>query len=329
MIIDFYQDNLKLYTALKTIIQLKLNDKKLIYFSDIINKATSKKMLFDMLEIFDNKIEVIAIIINLFTDDELKKIKIFLTTSIELLLLKDLILAEAKNFINEEYKKELQNTKDLLSLKHDLLSLAHPYGFRVASCLLISILTNPKSLLKLNQQSITSLHEQIEILTKIYHINLEDIFQIVIDESVNQSIRSTAGSSYEDRVFSSLYPIVHNLQSQSFDGKINSVEYDFTFYFKGKKFGVSAKRTLRERYKQNHENCEELDVDFMLVITLGIDLNKNKVQNILEKNGTFVVVAQEQYEKKSYFKNNLKVISSNNIENGLKMIIKLYETSNK
>lgn len=48
--------------------------------------------------------------------------------------------------------------------------------------------------------------------------------------------------------------------------------------------GVSAKRTLRERYKQNFENNNLLgDVDYMVLITLGIDLNKDKMDNILAK----------------------------------------------
>lgn len=48
--------------------------------------------------------------------------------------------------------------------------------------------------------------------------------------------------------------------------------------------GVSAKRTLRERYKQNFENNNLLgDVDYMALITLGIDLNNDKMDNILAK----------------------------------------------
>ena len=48
--------------------------------------------------------------------------------------------------------------------------------------------------------------------------------------------------------------------------------------------GVSAKRTLRQRYKQNFENNNLLgDVDYMVLITLGIDLNKDKMDNILAK----------------------------------------------
>lgn len=58
------------------------------------------------------------------------------------------------------------------------------------------------------------------------------------------------------------------------------LEYDFTFYIDDRKYGVSAKRTLKERYKQNFEDVDFLTVDAMFLITLGIDLNEDKLNNI-------------------------------------------------
>lgn len=52
----------------------------------------------------------------------------------------------------------------------------------------------------------------------------------------------------------------------------------------------------------------------MFLITLGIDLNKDKLNNILQKNGQFVIVADEVYEAKDYLKNNPRVLSSKNIK---------------
>lgn len=140
------------------------------------------------------------------------------------------------------------------------------------------------------------------------------MFMIIIDESINQSIKSDAGQSYENRVHSLLLNISDKVEGHSHDEMISSVEYDFTFYIDNKKYGVSAKRTLRERYKQNFEDVDFLTVDAMFLITLGIDLNEDKLNNILQKNGQFVIVADEVYEAKDYLKNNPRVLSSKNIK---------------
>ena len=52
----------------------------------------------------------------------------------------------------------------------------------------------------------------------------------------------------------------------------------------------------------------------MFLITLGIDLNEDKLNNILQKKGIYVVVAQEVYESKGYLKNNSRVISSEKLD---------------
>ncbi|MCL1953142.1 MAG: hypothetical protein FWF58_00155, partial [Firmicutes bacterium] len=107
----------------------------------------------------------------------------------------------------------------------------------------------------------------------------------------------------------------------SHDKNIPSVEYDNIFICNGKRCGVSAKRTLRERYKQNHDDVQNLEVDYMFVITLGIDLDSNKLDNILSKQGNFVIVSAEQYKLKSYFFTNPKVISSDDIKLGFDRLI--------
>ena len=52
----------------------------------------------------------------------------------------------------------------------------------------------------------------------------------------------------------------------------------------------------------------------MFLITLGIDLNEDKLNNILQKKGIYVIVAQEVYESKEYLKNNSRVISSEKLD---------------
>ena len=73
---------------------------------------------------------------------------------------------------------------------------------------------------------------------------------------------------------------------------------------------MSAKRTLRERYKQNFEDVNQLSVDAMFLVTLGIDLNEEKLNNIMQRHGYFIVISQEVYDSKSYFKKSKRVISS-------------------
>ena len=92
-------------------------------------------------------------------------------------------------------------------------------------------------------------------------------------------------------------------------------EYLGLYVKNNKKIGVSVKRTLRERYKQNFEDVDQLDVDYMLLVTLGTDLNEDKMNNILQRDKIFIIVAAENYESKDYLKNNSRIISSKEITN--------------
>lgn len=109
--------------------------------------------------------------------------------------------------------------------------------------------------------------------------------------------------------------------SQSFDSNNRAVEYDFKLYVEKKVIGVSVKRTLRERYKQNHENVESLEVDAMILITLGIDLNEDKVNYITSKKGHFIFVASDIFEKSSFLKRENKVYPLNELSNNLLLTI--------
>ena len=180
--------------------------------------------------------------------------------------------------------------------------------------MLVYTLTNiereTEFILETSGKSIRKLNNMIKSITKKYSINANNIFMIIMDESINQSIISTAGSSYESRVNSVLLNISDNVKPHAHDKFINSVEYDYTFELDGKIYGVSAKRTLRERYKQNFEDVNQLSVDAMFLVTLGIDLNEEKLNNIMQRHGYFIVISQEVYDSKSYFKKSKRVISS-------------------
>lgn len=322
-----YDNNLQFYTMLKLLIKCKLSDKQLIILQDslIKNAKTKDKILLQKILLSNNEIasegtkkyEDVCILINTLEHSNLNMWKDMMDVSIELMLIKDLILQESKSYANNQYKEVISQLNDKLSLECDMSKLSLPYGQRVMSSLLVFALTdesrNNEFILEASGKSIQDFSEKISKLIDEYEINCNNMFSLIMTESVNQSIISDAGQSYESRVEEKLLPIVDKLAGHSHDSKISSVEYDFTFEIDDKKCGISAKRTLRERYKQNFEDVEMLDVDFMFLITLGIDLNIDKLNNILQKNGIYVIVAQEVYESKDYLKNNDRVISSNDI----------------
>jgi len=100
------------------------------------------------------------------------------------------------------------------------------------------------------------------------------------------------------------------------------IEYDFIYSYQDKKIGISAKRTTRERWKQNWAHCVDLEVDVMFLITLGTDLNETKAQTVLSYQGWYIIVAKEIYDDNKYLKNIEKVFSSEKVKNSfLKFLI--------
>ena len=319
-----YRNNLLFYTILKDLLKCQLSEKKLMILQESIeqnNNLSCEKMKQllsnDIVKESTKAYDDLMILLNLANDGNYNMWKELLLVSIELLLTKDLILEESKSYARVKYKEKIEKIKDKLSLEYDMSNLEYPYGQRVISSLLVFALTNidreTEFILETSKNAIKVLNNNLKNIVQKYSININNMFMIIIDESINQSIKSDAGQSYENRVHSLLLNISDKVENHSHDDMISSVEYDFIFYIDGKKYGVSAKRTLRERYKQNFEDVDFLTVDAMFLITLGIDLNEDKLNNILQKNGQFVIVADEIYETKDYLKNNPRVLSSKNI----------------
>ena len=319
-----YRNNLLFYTILKDLLKCQLSEKKLMILQESIeqnNNLSCKKMKQllsnDIVKESTKAYDDLMILLNLANDGNYNMWKELLLVSIELLITKDLILEESKSYARVKYKEKIEKIKDKLSLEYDMSNLEYPYGQRVISSLLVFALTNidreTEFILETSKNAIKVLNNNLKNIVQKYSININNMFMIIIDESINQSIKSDAGQSYENRVHSLLLNISDKVENHSHDDMISSVEYDFIFYIDGKKYGVSAKRTLRERYKQNFEDVDFLTVDAMFLITLGIDLNEDKLNNILQKNGQFVIVADEIYETKDYLKNNPRVLSSKNI----------------
>lgn len=326
-----YDNNLLFYTILKTLVQCKLSESKMISFQSLVFKASQeldndaekiKTLLLSSEQIvrfdgatrssYDN-------LINLLDANKIQMWLDMVDVSIELLLFKDLILQESKAHTIAKQQEAEKEIVDHLSIEYDASNLCLPYGQRVLSSLLVFALTDThrksEFLLENSNQRVKQIYPKINNISDNYSINCNNMLILIVDESINQSIKSTAGSSYEDRVEYMIKPLpsVSNWEGHSHDENIKAMEYDFTFTLNGKKVGISAKRTLRERYKQNHEDIENLDVDYVFVFTLGTDLNEDKLDSLLQKNGTYVVVSKEIYDSKDYFKKNQNVISSESL----------------
>ena len=320
-----YKNNLLFYTILKNLIKCHLSENKMILFQQLIeeNKNLEYSKLIEFLgqNVVNEKVRAYddySTLLNLCNSENCEMWSDLTSLSIDLLLSKNLILEEAKSYAKIQYDDGLATHKDKLSFGYDMVNLEYPYGQRVISALLVYTLTNvdrdTEFILETSGKTVKKLNEKIRYVTKKYNINANNIFMIVMDESINQSITSTAGSSYESRVNSVLLNISDNVRTHAHDKFINSVEYDYTFELDGKTYGVSAKRTLRERYKQNFEDVNQLSVDAMFLVTLGIDLNEEKLNNIMQRHGYYVIIAQEVYDSKQYFQKNGRVISSKNLD---------------
>jgi len=134
------------------------------------------------------------------------------------------------------------------------------------------------------------------IKTQNKKIDLISCFLPIMIESVNQSIISNAGGSYEDRVEEKLISIgIEKENITKYDhSETGSIEHDFIFKYKNKKWGISAKRTLRERYKQYVNLLQNNETDFMLAITLGTDLSEAKAKTIVSF-GVILFISPEVY----------------------------------
>lgn len=318
-----YVNNLLLYTILKNLIKCKLSDYKFKELEEIIVNNRHLKHI-ELIEKLKEQVvkdtvktyEDYLTLINLCDEDNYDMWCDLTILSIELLLSKRALLEEVKAYSNAQYNRSISDVSDKLSLEYDNINLEKPYGQRVVSALLVELFTdanrNDEIILDASNVSVNGIGELIKYNTEKYLVNVNNILMIVIDESVNQSIISSAGGSYEDRVFSVLNEISDKVMPHAHDKFINSVEYDYTFELDGKLYGINAKRTLRERYKQNFEDVNQLSVDAMFLVTLGTDLNQDKLNNIMQRHGYYVVVAQEVYNNHDYFKNNKRVISSKN-----------------
>ena len=147
-----YNNNLQFYTILKLLIKCRLSDRQLILLQDSLlkNQKISDKILLQKVLLSNNaiategtkKYEDLCMLINTLEYSDIIMWKDMLDISIELMLVKDLILQESKSYANKQYKEVISQLNDKLSIECDMSKLSLPYGQRVISSLLVFALTD-------------------------------------------------------------------------------------------------------------------------------------------------------------------------------------------
>lgn len=303
--------NLKFYFFLKHLVKAHLTEKQTLYILELyaLNKTSSleytinilskyvftinskgkKEIMYPILEEISNKIDLDLFIF-----------------SLKLFLIKKLLLQEAK-FIEIVNVSALEKL-DPLSLSYDKISVYNPYSTRVNGALLALLFFS-----KLEKRETNFMSKDVDdfiknlskfaIKLKKKGVESNQIFMLMFSESVNQSIISDSGSNYEDRILSVLNKIgisSDNIEKKH-DKDDSSTEFDFFFEIDNKTYGIGAKRTLRERYKQFIKTAQMSKIDIMIEITLGLDLGEEKAKSI-RKHNVYVFVADEVYQSRDFLK---------------------------
>lgn len=300
--------NLIFYNFLKKVTQAKLTDKQINDLLEI-HLSNQKLQIEDlrelMLDYVENNInrQDMSVIFDLLSELDVKNLPIFLF-ALKLNLVKDLLLQEAK--IARSIKTHELAELHQLSLAYDRVSTQVAYSTRISGALLSLLFFDKLEAGETNFMSEDTgvfLKDLSKLCIKLSKRGLEpnQIFMLLFAESVNQSITSSAGSSYEDRIRNILIGMGIDKDSiyKTHDENDSSTEFDFFFTYKNKTYGISAKRTLRERYKQFIKTVQMSDIDIMLEITLGTDLRENIAKSI-RSHGVYLFVADEVYESKKY-----------------------------
>jgi len=333
--------NLKFYYFLKYLIKVKLSEKQT---NDILTtyslniKKNNEEILLEIIESINKNTKNDSPKYRLFIEtlDEITNeidLKLFIF-SLKLYLIKDLLLNEAKikNLLDIS---KLENL-DPLSLEYDKITTYSPYSTRINGALLSLIfferLENKETnfISKDAEEFIKNLSDfAIELKNKGVEPN--QIFMLMFSESINQSIISDSGTNYEDRILSVLtnIGIKKDKITKVHDKNDSSTEFDFFFELNKLTYGISAKRTLRERYKQFIKTAQMSKIDIMIEITLGLDLNEEKAKAIRNHN-VFIFVADEIYKSKEYLKNMEGVFSVKELDlKTLKLLSKNKKLKNK
>jgi hypothetical protein len=316
--------NLKFYFFLKHLVKIKLSDiqaKNILKIYFINTKLDYKEIVEKLYQYVDDKIKDGSkkqkLLYELLIDIEnYLDLKLFIF-SLQLFIIKDLLLQEAKLKDLLDISK-LEN-KDPLSLEYDKITIYSPYSTRVSGALLSLIFfekleNNETNFISQDAVEFTKSLSAFANELKLHGIEPNQIFMLMFNESINQSIISDSGSNYEDRILNVLISIGIDKEKiqKVHDKNDSSTEFDFFFEIDNKTYGIGAKRTLRERYKQFIKTAQMTEIDIMIEITLGIDLTKEKIEAIRNHN-VYLFVADEIYQSYNYLQNRDGIFSSKDL----------------
>lgn len=308
---DKFDINLKFYFILKYLTKASLNSNdinKILELYSLSKNFFKNDFIYKIDEIFNintksgiKKSEYLKNIFELLDNDLDIILFIF---SIKLIAIKPLLLEEAKT--RDLLDKTKLTNLNPLSLEYDKITVFTPYSTRVSGALLSLIFfdkleNNDTSFLSSDSTNFLKQLSKDAIFLKKNKIEANQIFMLMFSESINQSILSDSGSNYEDRIFYTLRDIGIDEKNitKTHDKNDSSTEFDFFFELNNKTYGIGAKRTLRERYKQFIKTAQMSKIDVMIEITLGIDLTKDKVEAIRNHN-IYLFVADEVYTQNKY-----------------------------
>jgi len=104
--------------------------------------------------------------------------------------------------------------------------------------------------------------------------------------------------TYNEKANIIFYDLIGRINELT-DKDDSSIEFDFFFELNNLTYGIGAKRTLRERYKQFIKTAQMSKIDVMIEITSGLDLNEEKAKAIRNHN-VIIFVADEVYNSKEF-----------------------------
>lgn len=311
--IDISQDkldiNAKFYFFLKYLVKAKLSDNQIFKILENYQLFATLETLNEfkqaVLALFSettktgqNQTAYLSDIFIEITDKSALEVFIF---SIKLLLIKDLLLQEAKL----RQVNNLQKLSDInpLSLEYDKITVLNPYYTRVNGALLsLGFFDGLQTgfIAPQTDDFIQHLSDQAKQLLKV-GIEPNQIFMLLFNESINQSITSDSGVDYENRIKSVLLNlgIAEATITKTHDKVDKSTEFDLFFELNSRTYGIGAKRTLRERYKQFIKTAQMTPIDVMIEVTLGTDLSFDKATTIVN-HGIYLFVADEIYQQFTY-----------------------------
>ena len=273
--------NLKFYLILKNLVKAKLA------VSQIYSLLEKISLGVNWLEAIKNikKIQATEALELLFEHLDFENDLEILVFGLKLYLCKDLLLKEAK--ISDIANIDKLKILDPLSLGYDKISVQKPYQTRVNGALLALLFfekleKNQTNFMSQDAADFISGLSEVVIKLKKQGLEPNQIFMLMFSESINQSIISDSGLNYEDRILIVLKKIGIDEKNikKTHDKNDRSTEFDFFFEIDKRSYGIGAKRTLRERYKQFIKTSQMSKIDVMIQITLGLDLNEEKAKII-------------------------------------------------